>query len=126
MNDYEAHQSSYDHTHKKRLKETKEMMRQAAPKKEEKGPLVQIKLGGTPKSAAVSGGGFKKGFAPAEGDVATVKQEENDVLEMRKKDDTVMDSKDADNDSDVTDEEDYYDPRRPTECTPTCPGRILT
>jgi hypothetical protein len=26
-------------------------------------------------------------------------------------------------DSDVTDEEDYYDPRKPTGCMPGCPGR---
>ena len=47
MNEFEAHESSYDHQHKKRLKEMKEMQRQVVqPKKEEKGPLMQIKLGG--------------------------------------------------------------------------------
>jgi len=41
MNEFEAHESSYDHQHKKRLKEMKEMQRQVQPKKEEKGPLMQ-------------------------------------------------------------------------------------
>ena len=121
MNEYEAHESSYDHQHKKRLKEMKEMQRQVAPKKEEeKGPLMQIKLGGTPKSA---GGGFKKGgfknaFAPADS-VETVKKEEEKTPDIVS---NVEDQK-IDEDSDITDEEDYYDPRTPTGCTPSCPSK---
>jgi hypothetical protein len=122
MNEFEAHESSYDHQHKKRLKEMKEMQRQVQPRKEEKGPLMQIKLGGAPKSAAGGAGGFKKGgfksaFAPAEDDVEKdVKQEDAEAL--NDKADVVM------NDSDVTDDEDYYDPRRPTGCTPSCKGHF--
>ena len=121
MNEYEAHESSYDHQHKKRLKEMKEMQRQVAPKKEEeKGPLMQIKLGGTPKSA---GGGFKKGgfknaFAPAE-NVEVVKKEDELMLEIVAK----VEDERMDDDSDLTDQEDYYDPRQPTGCTPSCPSK---
>ena len=35
----------------------------------------------------------------------------------------VEDPKAEAEDSDVTDEEDYYDPRRPTGCMPDCRGR---
>ncbi|KAK5056053.1 hypothetical protein LTR84_012604 [Exophiala bonariae] len=117
MNEFEAHQSSYDHQHKKRLKDMKEMQRQVQPKKEEKGPLMQIKLGTTVKSSS-GGGGFKKGgfknaFAPA-GD------EEKPALET---DDAVAENTKLvpeDQDSDVTDDEDYYDPLQPTGCMPGC------
>ena len=121
MNEFDAHESSYDHQHKKRLKEMKEMQRQVQPKKEEKGPLMQIKLGGPTKNAATSGGGFKKGgfknaFASAEDEPkADLKKEEDaDTLTERPRIDL--------DDSDVTDDEDYYDPRRPTGCMPGCKG----
>lgn len=122
MNEFDAHESSYDHQHKKRLKEMKEMQRQVQPKKEEKGPLMQIKLGGATKPMASSGGGFKKGgfknaFALAESDSqVNVKEEDVDVL--NDKPEVVLD------DSDVTDDEDYYDPRRPTGCMPGCKGHV--
>ena len=131
MNEFDAHESSYDHQHKKRLKEMKEMQRQVVqPKKEEKGPLMQIKLGGGGKSAASgsggsTGGGFKKGgFKNAFGAA-----EEVDVRQDQDRDEaeTNLDSaqdveitKEEELDSDLTDQEDYYDPRRPTGCTPSC------
>jgi hypothetical protein len=121
MNEFEAHESSYDHQHKKRLKEMKEMQRQVQPRKEEKGPLMQIKLGGAPKSVA-SGGGFKKGgfksaFAPAE-DESKEGIKQDVVGASNDKADIDMD------DSDLTDVDDYYDPRRPTGCTPSCKGHV--
>ncbi|KIW19807.1 hypothetical protein PV08_00382 [Exophiala spinifera] len=123
MNEFEAHESSYDHQHKKRLKEMKEMQRQVQPKKEEKGPLMQIKLGGANKTTATGGGGFKKGgfknaFAPADDD-KPVKAEKKDI-----DDDEAPKPAEADADSDVTDVEDYYDPRRPTGCMPQCRSHI--
>jgi hypothetical protein len=125
MNEFDAHESSYDHQHKKRLKEMKEMQRQVQPKKEEKGPLMQIKLGGAPKITATGGGGFKKGgfknaFAPAEEEPKVdVKREEEA--------DTITEKQGADfDDSDVTDNEDYYDPRRPTGCMPGCKSHAST
>lgn len=124
MNDYEAHQSSYDHQHKKRLKEMKEMQRQVQPKKEEKGPLVQIKLGGSGKGAS-SGSGFKKGgfksaFGLAEEELEVKKEDEEDVVAKQAENKEVV----AQDDSDVTDEEDYYDPKRPTGCMPGCGSKM--
>lgn len=88
MNDYEAHLSSYDHSHKQRLKDMKAMVRDPnagakARKAEAKADgIVSIKLDqDAPSSSAGNaggggGGGFKKGgfkktgfksaFAPAE------------------------------------------------------------
>lgn len=89
MNDYEAHLSSYDHSHKQRLKDMKAMVRDPnagakARKAEAKADgIVSIKLNDpdAPPSSTVGtssggGGGFKKGgfkktgfksaFAPAE------------------------------------------------------------
>ncbi|RFU78591.1 c2h2 type zinc finger containing [Trichoderma arundinaceum] len=85
MNDYEAHLSSYDHSHKQRLKDMKAMVRDPnagakARKAEAKADgMVSIKLNDqeAPSSGGGGGGGgFKKGgfkktgfksaFAPAE------------------------------------------------------------
>ena len=132
INEFEAHESSYDHQHKKRLKEMKEMQRQVVqPKKEEKGPLMQIKLGGSGKSVAGSSGagtsgGFKKGgfksaFAAAEDEVEVKKEQDGvEVVAKLESAQEVEMTKEEDVDSDVTDQEDYYDPRRPTGCTPAC------
>lgn len=122
MNEFDAHESSYDHQHKKRLKEMKEMQRQVQPKKEEKGPLMQIKLGGPTKPAA-SGGGFKKGgfknaFAPAEDEAKVDVKREEEAETTAEKPSGELD------DSDLTDDDDYYDPRRPTGCMPGCKGHI--
>jgi hypothetical protein len=68
MNEYEAHLSSYDHSHKQRLKDMKAMVRDPnagarARKAEAKADgLISIKLGGGDSGAGASGGGgFKKG-----------------------------------------------------------------
>lgn len=71
MNDYEAHLSSYDHSHKQRLKDMKAMVRDPnagarARKAEAKADgLVTIKLNDNGSvqtaSSSASGGGFKKG-----------------------------------------------------------------
>ncbi|KPI35226.1 uncharacterized protein AB675_3760 [Cyphellophora attinorum] len=129
MNEFEAHQSSYDHQHKKRLQDMKVMQRQvkdSLPRKEERGPLMSIKLGGT-KDKEGSGGGFKKGgfkkmnaFAPV-GDAGEGVEVEKDV-----KVEEVKIKVEEEYDSDVTDEEDYYDPCRPTGCHPGCPGALKT
>ncbi|KAG6191074.1 hypothetical protein E4U36_001104 [Claviceps purpurea] len=66
MNDYEAHLSSYDHSHKQRLKDMKAMVRDPnagarARKAEAKADgLVSIKLPGQ-DTASTAGAGFKKG-----------------------------------------------------------------
>ena len=132
MNEYEAHEGSYDHQHKKRLKEMKEMQRSVKgvsdanrPVGGEKGPLMKIQLGGKKEEGAkAGGGGFKKGgfknaFAPADEPM------EEKVKDEEGTEDVKMNEKvGQDGDSDVTDDEDYYDPRRPTGCMPGCPGRV--
>ena len=123
MNEYEAHESSYDHQHKKRLKEMKEMQRQVQPKKEEKGPLVQIKLGGMGKSAGgFKKGGFKSAFGPADDGVGKNSKEEPTDRERVAAEAGPDNSPLDDEDSDVTDD-DYYDPRKPTGCMPGCKGK---
>ncbi|KAL6690691.1 hypothetical protein J3F84DRAFT_353112 [Trichoderma pleuroticola] len=90
MNDYEAHLSSYDHSHKQRLKDMKAMVRDPnagakARKAEAKADgMVSIKLNDleAPSSGGGGGGGFKKGgfkktgfksaFAPAEASTSTL------------------------------------------------------
>jgi hypothetical protein len=71
MNDYEAHLSSYDHSHKQRLKDMKAMVRDPnagsrARKAEAKADgMVSIKLPGQEATNSTGGGGggggFKKG-----------------------------------------------------------------
>ncbi|KAF4462158.1 c2h2 type zinc finger containing [Fusarium albosuccineum] len=67
MNEYEAHLSSYDHSHKQRLKDMKAMVRDPnagsrARKAEAKADgLISIKLPGQDGSGSGGGGGFKKG-----------------------------------------------------------------
>ncbi|KAI9802266.1 MAG: hypothetical protein M1825_002987 [Sarcosagium campestre] len=82
MNEFEAHESSYDHQHKKpekqRLKEMKQMQRdplaaskarKAERKADEKSGLISIKPVKIDVPSAGSGGGFKKGgFKSAFGD----------------------------------------------------------
>lgn len=127
MNDYEAHLSSYDHSHRQRMKDMKQMVKDPtaaarARKAEQKTDgLISIKLGeGGGSSSAGAGGGFKKGgfkksgfksaFAPIGGDDgkeddATAKAEvtEKKVLLLEDESDT--------------DDEGYeaYDPRKPTD-----------
>ncbi|KAK5955017.1 hypothetical protein OHC33_003696 [Knufia fluminis] len=132
MNEFEAHESSYDHQHRKRLKDMKEMQRQVqtSGRKEEKGPLMSIKLGGSGTKPS-GGGGFKKGgfknaFAPAAGD-EDIKKEDDDVNDIIAKTSTTVKETERleDEDSDVTDQEDYYDPRKPTGCMPGCGGSTI-
>lgn len=70
MNDYEAHLSSYDHSHKQRLKDMKAMVRDPnaaarARRQEQKAEgVISIKLGEVASGSGTSGsglGGFKKG-----------------------------------------------------------------
>ena len=100
----------------------------AQPRKDTTGPVMSIKLGGAKKDAgpggasAAGGGGFKKGgfknaFAPVGGDYEEEEKSGGDKKDG--KEDMQMEGVD----SDVTDEEDYYDPSRPTGCMPGCPGR---
>lgn len=127
MNEFETHESSYDHQHKKRLKDMKEMQKQVqnVGRKEEKGPLMTIKLGSS--STKAGGGGFKKGgfknaFGPIDDGSDTVKKEDEESGNSftRKVSSAKDDKQVSEEDSDITDNEEYYDPRRPTGCMPGC------
>ncbi|QSZ37102.1 hypothetical protein DSL72_009194 [Monilinia vaccinii-corymbosi] len=136
MNEYEAHLSSYDHSHKQRLKDMRQLTRdpmasskarKAEAKANSQSGLISIKLGGEASSGAgAAGAGFKKGgfkksgfksaFAPADGEAADVpvKDAAEDKIDVGKN----VEVKGEDLESD-TDEEQYgpemYDPRYPTD-----------
>ena len=132
MNEYEAHLSSYDHSHKQRLKDMKQMVRdpQAAArarKQEAKADgVISIKLGGEAAGGgATGGGGFKKGgfkksgfkaaFAPVEGEERGREEGkvEEPVLGLGSKAD---ESRGVGVESDTEDEGyEVYDPRHPTD-----------
>lgn len=108
------------------------MQRQVVqPKREEKGPLVQIKLGGAAKSAGAAGGfkkgGFKNAFGAGVDEVEDKKEKKNEVdVEMQVEAAQDLEAKVVDDvDSDVTDEEDYYDPRQPTGCSASCKSHLI-
>jgi hypothetical protein len=130
MNEYEAHLSSYDHSHKQRLKDMRQLTRdpmasskarKAEAKANSQSGLISIKIGesgsgggGGFKKAGFKKAGFKSAFAPAdvEGEVKVEeeKREENmggmgEVLQER-----VVGESD-------TEDEGYemYDPRHPTD-----------
>jgi hypothetical protein len=85
MNEYEAHLSSYDHSHKQRLKDMRQLSRdplastkarKAEAKANSQSGLISIKLGGDLgtsgggaafKKAGFKKAGFKSAFAPADG-----------------------------------------------------------
>ncbi|TWU71351.1 hypothetical protein ED733_002913 [Metarhizium rileyi] len=125
MNEYEAHLSSYDHSHKQRLKDMKAMVRDPnagarARKAEAKADgLVSIKLQGQegPSSSTGSGGfrkggfkksGFKSAFAPADSVEKTAQSAPTTAIKPAVKDTLV--------ESDTEDEGyEVYDPRNPTD-----------
>jgi hypothetical protein len=118
------------------LKEMKSMQKQAQqpPKtKEEKGPLVQIKLGagrtGGVAGGVESGGGMKKGgFKKGGFKSAFGSADDEEQVEVKKEEDVgvgaVTSNLPHDEDSDFTDKEDDYDPRLPTGCMPGCKSRV--
>jgi len=143
MNEFEAHESSYDHQHKKRLKEMKQMQRdplasskarKAERKADEKSGLITIKPVKLDLASSVgAGSGFKKGgFKNAFGS-EEVKKEELETTGVKAGSGSKKISGGDDRDvavghelleSDTDDEYEYYDPRRPTDCFEGCPGRI--
>jgi hypothetical protein len=124
MNDYEAHLSSYDHSHKQRLKDMKAMVRDPnagarARKAEAKADgLVSIKLSG----GETLGGGFKKGgfkksgfkaaFASVEGSSSKPTSGSKGPTAVKEEAKTQLS---AQSESDTGDEGyEMYDPRFPT------------
>ena len=127
MNEFEAHESSYDHQHKKRLKDMKEMQRQVqtAGRKEEKGPLMTIKLGSAtnkPKTGGFKKGGFKNAFGSVDNNIETEKNQTEDSEPSSISKPLTSTAQIEEDDSDMTDQEDYYDPNKPTDCHPNCLG----
>ncbi|KAF4626800.1 hypothetical protein G7Y89_g11354 [Cudoniella acicularis] len=135
MNEYEAHLSSYDHSHKQRLQDMRKLSRdplasskarKAEAKANSQSGLISIKLGGEAaanSSGSAASGGFKKGgfkkagfksaFAPADGEPTPMERQKSD--DGRKEVVRVVDEG-VDVESE-TDDEGYevYDPRHPTD-----------
>lgn len=131
MNEYEAHLSSYDHSHKQRLKDMRQLTRdplasskarKAEAKANSQSGLISIKLGdsgstgggGGFKKAGFKKAGFKSAFAPVDGE--GVKEEEKvEVMEERERIPGSL--KIVDQGESDTEDEGYemYDPRHPTD-----------
>lgn len=130
MNDYEAHLSSYDHSHKQRLKDMKAMVRDPnassrARKAEAKAEgLVSIKLPGqdapTGTGAGFKKGGFKKSgfksaFSKVEGPATTAEKAPKPINAFETPVNPGL-QKDVSGESDTEDEGyEVYDPRFPTD-----------
>lgn len=136
MNDYEAHLSSYDHSHKQRLKDMKAMVRDPnatarARRQEQKADgVISIKLGeATSTSAGGSTGGFKKGgfkktgfksaFVPVGGAAAPAASasKDEDVLKREEEGFKTHQAPKSELVESDTEDEGYevYDPRKPTD-----------
>ncbi|CAM1501548.1 Fc.00g035320.m01.CDS01 [Cosmosporella sp. VM-42] len=130
MNDYEAHLSSYDHSHKQRLKDMKAMVRDPnagarARKAEAKAEgLVSIKLA-TQETPTGTGGGFKKGgfkksgfksaFTRVEGPATTAEKAPKAANVLETPVNPAL-QKTTSGESDTEDEGyEMYDPRFPTD-----------
>ena len=133
MNEYEAHLSSYDHSHKQRLKDMRQLTRdpmastkarKAEAKANSQSGLISIKLGGDNPSASAAGAGFKKAgfkkagfksaFTPAEGEGPPVDEDEGNGFKNAASSRVVGERLGAESD---TEDEGYeiYDPRYPTD-----------
>lgn len=137
MNEYEAHLSSYDHSHKQRLKDMRQLTRdpmaadkarKAEAKANAGSGLISIKIGNDSATGAKKGGfkksGFKSAFAPMGDDdlkLGSTPQEPKNGAEDSKRSGTEVDIpgfEDDEAESDTDDEAyDYeiYDPRYPTD-----------
>ncbi|KAK8023695.1 hypothetical protein PG993_011761 [Apiospora rasikravindrae] len=139
MNDYEAHLSSYDHSHRQRMKDMKQMVKDPtagarARKAEARADgIISIKLGAAAaggegegaaaggssnnnNAAGTAGGGFKSAFTPVGGDAEDKIKEEEKLGRMETgtgKEKKVL----RDEDESDTEDEGYevYDPRHPTD-----------
>lgn len=136
MNDYEAHLSSYDHSHKQRLKDMKAMVRDPnaaarARRQEQKAEgVISIKLGEAASGSGTSGaglGGFKKGgfkksgfksaFVPLEDEAAPVPPVPAGKADLGKEEKATTAGPKSDLIESDTEDEGYevYDPRKPTD-----------
>ncbi|RKF79857.1 putative g patch domain-containing protein 8 [Golovinomyces cichoracearum] len=123
MNEYESHLSSYDHSHKQRLKDMRQLTkdplassraRRAEMKANNQSGLISIKIGGdigaSNKKSGFKKAGFKSAFSPTEDSSVTVVPNNKKELESLSKD------RDEALESDTEDEGyEIYNPRHPTE-----------
>ncbi|KAJ9487259.1 hypothetical protein VN97_g6054 [Penicillium thymicola] len=146
--EYETHIGSYDHQHKKRLQDLKQLTRD--PNAAEKNRRAERKADAqaglkvietpvnnvTPSegSTGFKKGGFKSSFTTIKGIAAPklpVKRknvlgddDEDDIPKPREDDDVGKPEKieddDVESETDEYDQEGYYDPRRPTDCFAGC------
>ncbi|KAI8959385.1 hypothetical protein F5Y11DRAFT_333169 [Daldinia sp. FL1419] len=137
MNDYEAHLGSYDHSHRQRMKDMKQMVKDPtagarARKAEAKADgLISIKLSGDSNQTGASaagggGGGFKKGgfkksgfksaFTPIGGTTDDGNKTKEQDMDANPNKDEKLEPTDLNAESD-TDDEGYevYNPRLPTD-----------
>lgn len=132
MNEYEAHLSSYDHSHKQRLKDMRQLTRdplasskarKAEAKANSQSGLISIKLGGDSGGSAGGAGfkkagfkkaGFKSAFAPADGEPVKEEAKVEGASKPTQGSRIVNDGLDFESD---TEDEGYemYDPRHPTD-----------
>jgi len=133
MNEYEAHLSSYDHSHKQRLKDMRQLTRdplastkarKAEAKANSQSGLISIKLGGDTATSGGGGGfkkagfkkaGFKSAFAPT--DTESVKDEEKSEGGFKTVAPAAKVLPEATEGESDTEDEGYemYDPRHPTD-----------
>jgi len=133
MNEYEAHLSSYDHSHKQRLKDMRQLTRdpmastkarKAEAKANSQSGLISIKLGGEAGTGGGSGGfkkagfkkaGFKSAFAPADGETVQEEKSEEGVKRVGAEV-SVLGDGGLEGESDTEDEGyEMYDPKHPTD-----------
>lgn len=130
MNEYEAHLSSYDHSHKQRLKDMRQLTRdpmastkarKAEAKANSQSGLISIKLGGDSGNTGGGGGikkggfkkaGFKSAFAPVGGEASAPEE----ASQKASADARMPGAGNGEGESDTEDEGyEMYDPRRPTD-----------
>jgi hypothetical protein len=135
MNEYEAHLSSYDHSHKQRLKDMRQLTRdpmastkarKAEAKANSQSGLISIKIGGESGTSGGGGAGFKKAgfkkagfksaFAPADGDTKGGEEKVEEGVGKGGNTVKVLEEGGALEESDTEDEGyEMYDPRHPTD-----------
>ena len=150
--EYEAHIGSYDHQHRKRLQDLKQLSRdpnaaEKARRAERKADAeaglrvidnagsTAVSSGGGSAGKGFKKGGFKSSFASVKGsgpvkknvlgdeDVGGVEEqkEKEEGKESQKQTQGQQGGLDVESE---TDEEDYYDPRRPTGCAGGCGVKV--
>jgi hypothetical protein len=134
MNEYEAHLSSYDHSHKQRLKDMRQLTRdpmastkarKAEAKANSQSGLISIKIGGDSGTTTGGGGfkktgfkkaGFKSAFAPVDGEAPMREEKPEAGLKKASSGPKVLTEPGLGFESDTEDEGyEIYDPRHPTD-----------